>query len=51
MAGGHRFTQTWPTNSQGNDRPFQTTSESWFSPDLKLMVLNKNSDPRSGRIR
>ena len=48
MAGGHRFTQTWPTGSQGNDRPFQTTSETWFSPDLKLTVLSKNSDPRSG---
>ena len=48
MAGGHRFTQTWPTDSQGNDRPFQTTSETWFSPDLKLTVLSKNSDPRSG---
>jgi hypothetical protein len=48
MAEGQRFVQTWPAGSQGNDRPFQTTSESWFSQELKLMVLNKNLDPRSG---
>jgi hypothetical protein len=48
MAQGRRTTQIWPAGSQGNDRPFQTVSESWYSPDLKLTVLSKNSDPRSG---
>ena len=48
MADGTRTTQMWPAGSQGNDRPFETTSETWFSPELKLMVLNKHFDPRSG---
>jgi hypothetical protein len=48
MADGERTTMTWAVGSQGNDRPFQTTSESWFSPELKEMVLSKFSDPRSG---
>jgi len=48
MAEGRRHTQTWPTGSQGNDRPFQTIFETWFSPEIRETVLNKNTDPRSG---
>jgi hypothetical protein len=48
MAKGERFVQTWPAGSQGNDRPFQTTSESWTSTDLKLLILSRNVDPRNG---
>ena len=48
VAEGHRNTQTWPTGSVGNDRPFQVVNETWFSPDIKETVLSKNSDPRSG---
>jgi len=48
MAKGERFVQTWPVGSQGNDRPFQSTTETWYSSELKLMVLSKNSDPRTG---
>ena len=48
VAEGHRNTQTWPTGSVGNDRPFQVVNETWFSPDIKETVLGKNSDPRSG---
>jgi hypothetical protein len=48
LAKGQRFTQTWPAGSQGNDRPFQTVSETWISQDLKMPVLNTNSDPRQG---
>ena len=40
--------QTWAAGSQGNDRPFQVVNETWFSPDLKEMVLSKTIDPRSG---
>jgi hypothetical protein len=47
-ADGERFTRTWPVGSQGNDRPFQTFFENWVSPELKVMVLSKNFDPRSG---
>jgi hypothetical protein len=47
-AQGHRNTTTWAAGSQGNDRPFQVVNETWFSPDLKEMVLSKTVDPRSG---
>ena len=47
-AQGRRMTHVWPAGSQGNDRPFETVSETWYSPDLKLTVLNKTSDPRYG---
>jgi hypothetical protein len=48
LANGQRDVQTWPTGSQGNDRPFQTTSETWLSEDLKMPILSRNVDPRSG---
>jgi hypothetical protein len=49
LAEGVRRTTTFPAGSQGNDRPFSITSETWTSSDLKgLMVLSKNYDPRSG---
>jgi len=48
LAKGQRFVHTWPVGSQGNDRPFQTTSENWMSPELKLDVLNLTVDPRTG---
>ncbi|HEY7388534.1 MAG TPA: hypothetical protein VH640_08495 [Bryobacteraceae bacterium] len=49
LAEGVRRTTTIPASSQGNDRPFSITSETWTSPDLRgLMVLSKNDDPRSG---
>jgi hypothetical protein len=45
---GNRMTVTIPVNAQGNDRPIVTTSETWFSPELKIQVFSQNSDPRSG---
>lgn len=45
---GHRYTRTFPVGSVGNDRPIVSVSESWFSPELKMTVLSKHSDPRSG---
>jgi hypothetical protein len=48
MARGDRFTQTWAAGSQGNDRPFQTTSENWMSTDLKMSILSRSVDPRNG---
>jgi hypothetical protein len=48
MAKGQRSIQTWPAGSQGNDRPFQSISEIWMSPDLNIVVLSKNADPRMG---
>jgi hypothetical protein len=48
VAQGHRNTTTWAVGTQGNDRPFQVVNETWFSSDLKEMVLSKTIDPRSG---
>ena len=48
QAQGHRIIETIPAEAEGNDRPITVVSETWFSPELKLTVLNKRSDPRSG---
>jgi len=45
---GERQTQTIPEGEQGNDRPILITTETWTSPELKMVVLRKSSDPRSG---
>jgi hypothetical protein len=45
---GRRTTMTYPVGSVGNDREFVTTNEMWTSPELNVMVLSKNSDPRNG---
>jgi hypothetical protein len=31
-----------------NEQPIKIVSEQWFSPDLKVLVLTKHSDPRVG---
>jgi hypothetical protein len=47
-AEGKRTTVVYPTGAVGNDRPITTVSETWTSPDLKVVVLSKHSDPRNG---
>jgi hypothetical protein len=47
-ADGRRQTTVWPVDSIGNDRPITTTSETWFSRDIKQVILSKTDDPRSG---
>jgi hypothetical protein len=48
LADGERRTLTWPTGALGNDRPFAAVTETWRSRDLKIMILNKTTDPRYG---
>lgn len=48
LAEGSRTTVTYPIGAVGNDRPITTVSETWTSPELKTVVLSKNSDPRNG---
>ncbi len=48
LAQGTRVSRVYPVGSQGNDRPITVISESWYSPDLRTMILTKTSDPRSG---
>ena len=47
-AEGTRTTRTIPVGMMGNDRPLVNVMESWFSPELGITVLTKNSDPRMG---
>ena len=45
---GTKVTLTIETGKIGNDRPIETVTERWHSPDLKVDVLRKHSDPRFG---
>ncbi len=46
---GTRHTMTWPAGSaMGNDRPITSVIETWTSPDLKIVVLSQQTDPRNG---
>lgn len=48
MCEGKRTTITIPANSIGNDLPINIVSEEWYSPELQVLVLTKQSDPRNG---
>jgi len=45
---GKRVTRTIPAGEIGNDRALEIVTETWFSPDLQVVVLSRTSDPRSG---
>jgi hypothetical protein len=45
---GIRETRTIAAGAIGNERPIEITSETWMSPELKMVVLSKHSDPRFG---
>jgi TonB family protein len=45
---GTRIVTTIPVGAIGNDRPIETISETWYSPELSMMILSKRSDPRFG---
>jgi hypothetical protein len=45
---GKKVTSTIPASAQGNDRPFDVVAERWFSSELKVYVLIKTADQRSG---
>jgi hypothetical protein len=47
-AEGTRITTTYPVGYFGNDRPMVNVRETWTSPDLKLVVLTTDEDPRNG---
>jgi hypothetical protein len=48
MASGVRETRTTPAGQIGNAQALQTVRETWISTDLKVPVLTKLSDPRTG---
>jgi hypothetical protein len=45
---GTRSTTTIPAGEIGNEQPIVIVSERWMSPDLKVLVMSKQSDPRYG---
>jgi hypothetical protein len=45
---GTRTTISIPAGQIGNERPINIVSERWMSPDLKVLVMSKQSDPRFG---
>jgi hypothetical protein len=47
-AKGTRTTTTIPAGAIGNELPISITSEEWFSTELKVLVMTKHADPRSG---
>lgn len=47
-AKGTRMTTVIPAGRAGNDQPITVTHETWMSTELRIMVLEINSDPRTG---
>ena len=45
---GTRTTMTIPAGQIGNELPIKVVSERWFSPELKVLVMSRQSDPRFG---
>jgi hypothetical protein len=47
-AQGTRITRTIPAGEVGNEQPLVITTETWYSPALKVLVMSKSEDPRMG---
>ncbi len=47
-AEGTRTITTIPAGAIGNERPIEMIYEKWYSKELDLVVMSKNSDPRFG---
>jgi hypothetical protein len=48
---GTRVTEVIPAGTIGNDKELVSTRETWFSPELKVVVSSIRNDPRFGQIR
>jgi hypothetical protein len=46
---GTRITKTIPAGTIGNDKDLNITHETWYSPELKLVIQSTQSDPRFGQ--
>jgi hypothetical protein len=49
QATGTRSTDTIPAGSIGNDKDIIVTRETWYSPDLKVVIQSTQDDPRFGQ--
>jgi hypothetical protein len=47
-AEGKSTTWTIPAGEIGNRNPIMVMSETWYSPDLRVTVYSRHSDPRTG---
>jgi hypothetical protein len=47
---GRKTTTIIPAGQIGNDRPIEITDERWESPELRMLVYSRNSDPRTGVV-
>jgi hypothetical protein len=47
---GRKMTSTIPTGQIGNDRPIEITEERWESPELRVLIYSRFSDPRTGIV-
>lgn len=47
---GRKTTTVIPTGQIGNDRPIEITDERWESPELRMLIFSRNSDPRTGVV-
>jgi len=45
---GTRIVNTIPADAIGNERPIEIVFERWFSNELQVVMMTRNSDPRSG---
>ena len=45
---GTRTTRTIAAGAIGNDQPIEVVSETWYSPNLQMVVMSKHSDPQIG---
>lgn len=51
IAEGIRSSYTVPAGQDHNDQPIVVAHESWYCPELKIIILETNDDPRSGTTR
>jgi hypothetical protein len=47
-AQGQRVTHLIPAGQEGNEKEIDIVTETWYSPDLQVIVMSKTSDPRFG---
>jgi len=49
QATGTRIRRTIPAGTIGNDKDLTITHETWYSPELKLVIQSTQNDPRFGQ--
>lgn len=49
-ANGTRRSEIIPAGRIGNDRPIEITDERWESPELRVLLVSRHHDPRTGDV-